>query len=296
MLQNLEMPRDWWQYPEWLAAAHNRVRLLKVGGMLIYRAVTASTNDDARALALQGAPDGLVVLADEQTHGRGRLGRSWVAPAGTSLLLSVLYRCSIPLGHSSQLGMLTTLSALEGIESLFGIEAELKWPNDILLQSRKAGGILSELESAGERLRWAVVGLGLNVNSDFSGHPELADTAISLKDAVGSQVERGELLVAFLRALSRRYARFLAGEAPVAEWQSRLGTLGRQVVAEVGEETLSGLAEFATPEGTLFLRLEDGSRRELFAGDVRVRSQEPGALAVTPKGHDARSQEPGARS
>jgi BirA family biotin operon repressor/biotin-[acetyl-CoA-carboxylase] ligase len=270
MLQKVEAPEAATRLPEWLAAARERTRGLKVGGKLIYRAVTASTNDDVRALALQGAPDGLVVLADEQTHGRGRLGRAWVAPAGDCLLLSVLYRCTIPLTQAAQLGMLTTLSALEAIEGLTGIRAELKWPNDILLQGRKAGGILMELDSAGDRLRWAVVGLGLNVNADFSGLPEIAGSAISLKEMAGASLDRGELLALLLLALSRRYARFLQGASPFAEWQSRLGTLGRQVVAQVGEEVLSGLAEFVVPEGTLFLRLEDGSRRELFAGDVRL--------------------------
>ena len=266
-----EVPQEWWQYPEWLAAAYERLRLLKVGGNLIYRRSTASTNDDARALAVQGAPDGLVVLADEQTHGRGRLGRPWFAPAGTCLLLSVLFRCAIPITGASQLTMLMALAASDAVEAVTGLRPELKWPNDVMLNERKVGGILSEMESSGQHLRWAAIGMGLNVNVDLSDNPDLAGSATSLKSILGNEVARGDLLVALLRGLSIRYSRLLKGQGPLEEWQSRLGTLGRQVTAQIGEETVSGLADFVTAEGSLFLRLADGSRREVFAGDVKLR-------------------------
>ncbi|MGQ9554691.1 MAG: biotin--[acetyl-CoA-carboxylase] ligase [Anaerolineae bacterium] len=265
------MPQEWWQYPDWLAAAYKRLRHLKVGANLIYRRSTASTNDDARVLAIQGAPDGLIVLADEQTHGRGRLSRSWFAPPETCLLLSVLFRCSIPIARAPQLAMLMSLATLDAVEAVAGLRAELKWPNDFILNGRKVGGILSEVESAGQYLRWAVVGLGLNVNADFSHHPDLADSATSLKSVLGNEVNRGDLLVALVRSLSIRYSRFLKGEEPLTEWQERLGTIGRQVTVQIGDETVCGLADFVTAEGSLFLRLANGSRREIFAGDVKLR-------------------------
>lgn len=273
MPQDHPTSQDWWQYPPWLQEAAERAKGLKVGANLVYRRVTASANDDVRSLAQQGAPDGLVVVADEQTHGRGRLGRRWVAPAGSSLLLSVLFRHTMPVQRAAQLTMLVGLAALEGIEATLGIRADLKWPNDVLLGERKLGGILAELEPYDGYLRWAVVGLGLNVNADLSSHPEIGQAAISLREATGIEVDRGPLLLALLRALSRRYARLASGESPVEEWQSRLCTLGRRVTVEAGGERYSGTAEFVTPEGSLFVRQDDGTRREVLAGDVKLCSR-----------------------
>jgi BirA family biotin operon repressor/biotin-[acetyl-CoA-carboxylase] ligase len=259
------------RYPPWLADVAGRSQRLRIGGTIIYRAVTASTNDDARALARQGAPEGLVVLADEQTHGRGRLGRKWYAPAGTSLLLSVILRPSLPLERAAQLTMLMGLATLDAIKSVTGLEAGLKWPNDIVLGERKAGGILSELESDGGLVRWAVVGLGLNVNCDMSTFPEVAASATSLQAVVGAEVNRAELLLALLRSLSVRYVRFKRGQQPYDEWQAHLRTLGQPVEVECGVERLEGTAEFASPEGNLFIRLGDGTLREISAGDVKLR-------------------------
>ncbi len=258
-------------YPPWVESVVSRLRLLKVGSEFVYRPVTSSTNDDTRNLALEGAPDGLVVLADEQSHGRGRLGRAWLAPPETCLLLSVLFRRSIPVEQAGQLTMLMGLAALDAIREVAGLEAELKWPNDLMLSGRKVGGILSEVQLSGSRLRWAVVGLGLNVNADLSGYPEIADSAISLKDVVGREVDRGALLLVLMRALSVRYTHFLGGEPPVDEWQSHLSTLGREVTVQACRESFQGLAEFVTAEGSLFVRLADGTRREVLAGDVKLR-------------------------
>lgn len=262
---------EWWQYPQWLAEAAERLKLLKIGGNLIYRQTTASTNDDVRLLATQGAPDGLVVVADEQTHGRGRLGRTWVAPAGSCLLLTVLLRHPLPVARAAQLTMIAGLATLDAVEQVAGVSAELKWPNDVMLDGRKLAGILSEVDSDCDRLRWAAVGMGVNVNCDFADRPDLADTATSLRLHTGHDVNRGALLVALLRGLSIRYSRLIAGWDPLADWQARLGTLGQQVTVSTGSEAYSGLAEFVTPEGSLFVRLDDGSRREVFAGDVKLR-------------------------
>jgi BirA family biotin operon repressor/biotin-[acetyl-CoA-carboxylase] ligase len=268
---NVPTPSEQHPYPVWLAAAAGRAAGLRLGARLIYRAVTCSTNDDARSLAKQGAPDGLVVLADEQIHGRGRIGRSWYAPAATSLLLSVIMRPNLPLSQAAQLTMLMGLSALDAIEQVTGLRAGLKWPNDILLGELKAGGILSELEGEGDRVRWGVVGLGLNVNFDMNGCPDLAATATSLMAATGSEVNRGDLLVALLRGLSIRYSNLIQGKQPYEEWQARLATLGQQVRVESGCEVFEGLAEFVSPEGSLYVRLGDGTLREVVAGDVKLR-------------------------
>jgi len=270
------MPQEWSVsrerrgYPAWLTQAAERCKLLVVGSNIIYRRVTSSTNDDARSLAILGAPDGLVVVADEQTHGRGRFGRRWLAPAGSSLLVSVLFRHTIPVRLASRLSMLVALAAVDAVAAVTGLDATLKWPNDILLGEEKLGGILAEINSEKDILSWAVVGLGINVNNDFDDHPELAQTATSLKKSLGYEVDRGDVLAAFLRCLSTRYVRFQHGDDPFQEWQGKLSTLGKQVTVSTGEETIRGLAEFTSPEGSLFLLLEDGSRREVLAGDVTL--------------------------
>ena len=270
MVTEVVVPQEWWRYPPWVESVAGRVTQLKVGRILIYRRVTASTNDDVRLLAREGAPDGLVVVADEQTHGRGRLGRPWIAPAEACLLLSVLFRRPFPMERVGQLSMIMGLAALDAIQGVTGLRAGLKWPNDIILADRKVGGILSEVESQGKLMRWAIVGLGLNANADFSPYPELAETAVSLAAVLGREVDRSELLASLLRSLSARYARLVEGSSPVEEWQARLGTLGRRVSVRTARDTVTGEAEFVSDEGSLFVRLDDGSRCEVFAGDVQL--------------------------
>lgn len=273
MVQDAAQTQDRQQYPPWLAQVAPQLQGLKVGGNLVYRSETASTNDDARNLAIAGAPDGLVVLADTQTHGRGRLGRRWVSPPGGSLLLSALLRHPAPVEQAQRFTMIAGLALLDAISAVTSLHAELKWPNDVLLSGRKVAGILAESEPAGPRLRWAVVGIGVNVDIDFTPYPDLAETATSLSQEAGRAVERGPLLVALIRSLSRRYAALVAGSSPLEEWSARLATLGQQVEVESGRARFSGVAEAVTPEGALLIRLEDGSRQELLAGDVRLRSR-----------------------
>ena len=126
-----------------------------------------STNDVAHERAAAGAAEGLLVLADEQTAGRGRLDRRWWAPPGSSLLMSLLLRPPLPPGQAGQLTMCLGLAAAEGVEAVTGLQPALKWPNDLLLGGRKLGGMLSELRLDGERLAYAVLGLGVNVNVTF---------------------------------------------------------------------------------------------------------------------------------
>lgn len=260
-------------YPDWLARVAPQLQGLKVGGNLVYRDVTASTNDDARSLAQAGAPDGLVVLADCQTHGRGRLGRPWVSPPGGSLLLSALLRHPAPVHEAQQFTMIAGLTIRDAIAAVAGIQADLKWPNDLLIAGRKVAGILAETEAEAGKLRWVVVGMGINVDVDFSGRPELAESAVSLSQATEEPIERGPLLLELIRTFSRRYAAMVSGSSPFEEWAASLATIGQEIEAESGGNQLTGIAERVTPEGALVIKLEDGSRRELFAGDVRLRNR-----------------------
>ena len=205
--------------------------------------------DEARA----GAAEGLVVVADHQTAGRGRLGRTWVAPPGSSLLVSVLFRPrALEAGH-----LLTTavaLAACDACERVAGVAPDLKWPNDLLVDDRKLGGILAEAEGV-----LVVVGLGLNVNWT-SGAPE---GAVALNPLAGRDVDRAALLDELLLSLDVRHG------APdlMDAYRARCSTIGRRLRVELAGGDLAGTAVEIDDDGALVVDV-DGERRRVLAGDV----------------------------
>jgi BirA family biotin operon repressor/biotin-[acetyl-CoA-carboxylase] ligase len=245
-----------------------------MGRRVIYYRSIGSTNDVARELAAQGAPEGTLVIADEQTAGKGRLGRCWLAPPGTGLLMSLLFRPRFLAPYQAQrLTMLCSLAVVEAIEVLTGLAAAVKWPNDIVVQGKKAGGILTELGVTGEGLDYAVVGLGLNVNLDFGAVEaieELAATATSLSQKLGREVSRLSLLWRILEKVEGRYQHLRAGELPHDEWTSRLITLHNNVMVDTPQGVVEGWAEGVDADGALILRTNGGERRRILAGDVTL--------------------------
>jgi BirA family biotin operon repressor/biotin-[acetyl-CoA-carboxylase] ligase len=208
--------------------------------------VVDSTNRYLLECAATGASEGIVAVADEQTAGRGRLGRTWVAPPGSALLVSVLLRPQIP---AERVHLVTLAAALAAIDALPGIDAGVKWPNDVVVDDRKLAGILAEADGTGA----IVIGMGLNVRSDGLA-PELRATAAAC------DVDRHELLVAWLRGLD---ARLDALDGTVADTIERSATLGRRVRVELADETFEGTARTLTEEG--YLVVDD---RVVTAGDV----------------------------
>jgi BirA family biotin operon repressor/biotin-[acetyl-CoA-carboxylase] ligase len=233
-----------------------------------------STNARARRLAEEGAPEGTLVLTDYQTAGRGRLGRQWVAPAGSSLLLSLIFRPEVAPAQIQRLTMICGLAAVDAIESETGLEAGLKWPNDILVGGAKAGGILTEVGLRVDGVEYAVVGIGLNVNLDPAQLPrDLLVEATSLAQVLGESVPRLPLLWALLQAVETRYLALQAGRSPHGEWAERLVTLGRAVTVVGGGRVVEGVAEGVDADGGLLVRSADGCLRTVLAGDVRLRRQ-----------------------
>jgi len=262
---------------------------------------TGSTNDVAKDLAAQGAPEGTVVVADEQTAGRGRMERRWLAPAGACLLCSILFRPTLPLAHANQLTMLCSLAAADAVERAAGLRVALKWPNDLIVQPptsnlqsptsnlqppnwKKLAGVLTETGVIGEqvksqipnpkspnwRLEYVIVGIGINVNVAPRDLPGLAPDATSILAETGREVERAALLAALLAGVEVRYTRLRAGESPRAEWAARLATLGQLVEAITSDGTLAGVAEAVDEDGALLLRTSDGMLRRFLAGDVTL--------------------------
>lgn len=250
-----------------------------VGRTLRWYEAVDSTNTALLRLAAEGAPDGTVAVAEYQTGGRGRGERRWWAPPRTCLLFSILFRPTFPLppAESHQLTMLSSLGVCDAVEEVTGLRLALKWPNDLLLEGRKVGGILTEGAFVGGRLAHAVVGIGLNVNVDFGAPGEgadaqelagLAEEATSLMRHLARPVDRTALLLAILERVDDRYRRLAQGERFHGEWSRRLATLGQRVRVQVGSEAFLGVAEAVDEGGALLLRGEDGQVRRILAGDV----------------------------
>jgi BirA family transcriptional regulator, biotin operon repressor / biotin---[acetyl-CoA-carboxylase] ligase len=215
---------------------------------------TGSTNADLLALARDGAPEGIVLVADHQTAGRGRAGRTWVAPAGASLLLSVLLRPPAEVAGLSSMAI--ALAAADAVDDVAGFRPLLKWPNDLVWPGdgsdvdRKLAGILAEAHWPSEREVAVVVGIGINVNWPEDLPDELRDIAIAVNHVAGRECDREELLVRMLERLDPRYDQLRNGTI-VDAWRTHSATLGRRVRVELGTEIVEGLARDITPDGHL---------------------------------------------
>lgn len=244
-----------------------------VGRNVVYLPETGSTNDEARTLARAGALDGTLVIADHQTAGRGRLGRRWVAPPGSSLLMSLIFRPRLAPHQAQRLTMICGLSMADAVELEAGLRIALKWPNDLVVDGAKIGGILTEIELLKDQVDYAVVGMGLNVNLDREQFPnELLVPATSLSLTLGRPVPRLPLLWAYLRVVETRLLALDNGLSPNEEWASRLVTLGQPVTVSTSERAYSGVAEGVDSDGALQVRLPDGRLVTVLAGDVTLRA------------------------
>jgi BirA family biotin operon repressor/biotin-[acetyl-CoA-carboxylase] ligase len=240
-----------------------------VGRRIVYLASTSSTQDDARTQAQSGAVNGTVVLAEEQTGGRGRFGRTWVSPPGENVYLTLILRPSIDELRS--LGIVASLAVAEAVEDVTSLSPAIKWPNDVLIGGRKLAGILVDSELAGWEPLWALVGMGINVNMDVARAREIADIATSLRREVGQSVSREHVVAALLNRFEARYAGVDARRAAFDAWRSRLETLGQSVRVSIGDHVEEGIARDVVSDGSLILGRPDGSEITLSAGEVTLR-------------------------
>lgn len=251
---------------------------------------TGSTNRDLLDRAEAGDPEGRVLVADHQRAGRGRLDRTWAAPADGSLLVSVLLRPDLAVADASLLTTAMALSAAEACTAVAGVAPRIKWPNDLVVPAsagpssgssaaswagppRKLAGILAESILDGHDLRAVVVGLGMNVNWPAELPPDLATIAVALNHLVGRDVDREELLVALLERLDHWYGCALDGTAGRAqvmdEARASSITLGSRVRVDLGSDVIEGVADELTDAGELVVAVAaTGERRTVVAGDV----------------------------
>jgi BirA family transcriptional regulator, biotin operon repressor / biotin---[acetyl-CoA-carboxylase] ligase len=241
-----------------------RLRTRYMGRELHYLATTTSTMDEARKWGEQGAVEGTAVIAGKQEAGRGRMGRSWLSPEG-SLATSIILRPS--LKDVRLLPAVSSVAVCKAI-GLMGITASIKWPNDILIAGKKVCGILIENMFEAGDLAYSVIGIGINVNFDTARIPEIADIATSLSTETGKNVRLGEVALNLYTEMEKVYDRIADTDFVMAEWVNNMVTIGKRVTANTGGCTVEGIAEAVNPQGNLILRLDDGSGREIIAGDV----------------------------
>jgi BirA family transcriptional regulator, biotin operon repressor / biotin---[acetyl-CoA-carboxylase] ligase len=237
-------------------------------------AALGSTNDRARELARQDTPQIAVIAADEQLAGRGRQGRSWYTPPGTALAFSLLTRPAIASHQAMRLTMLAGLAVVEGIEWATDLRLALKWPNDIVFENegrlRKVGGILTECAFQGDTVEYAIVGIGLNVNVDFSQQLELREIATSLMRLAGHDLDRWAVLKAVVAAFIDRYAEIAEADHLREAWAARMINLRRNIRVNLNNQIVEGYAEGVDDDGALRLRTADGRVQRLLSGDVTL--------------------------
>lgn len=252
-----------------LRTVETRLDTQFVGRRVVYLTSTSSTQDVARNEAESNAPSGTVVMAEEQLSGRGRFGRAWVSPSGKNLYFTLIMRP--PLQQLRSLSIIAPLAVAVAVEKCTGISARIKWPNDVLINGRKLSGILIETELSGQSVKYALVGIGVNVNFDVEAS-EVADIATSVKRELGHETSREELFATLLNQFEALYEKAARGREVLQEWRSRLATLGCQVKVTFGGHVEDGLAEDVDADGNLILLRADGSRVAIEAGEVTLRS------------------------
>jgi BirA family biotin operon repressor/biotin-[acetyl-CoA-carboxylase] ligase len=243
----------------------------------LFNSVT-STQDELRALAEQGAPEGTLVISEQQTSGRGRMGRSWLSPAGKGIWMSLLLRPSVPLHLTPHLTLLAAVALCRAISKLVPISIGIKWPNDLLVEGRKISGILLESAAEDERLRYVVVGMGISANLDMEDYPEeLLTKAISLKMASGGEVDRSELIAVIMEEFERLYELYLEqGFAPIRSlWEAHSVTLNHTTLLHTPQGQIRGIPRGLDDMGGLRVEIEDGIYRTVYSGEIGMEGAKP---------------------
>jgi len=239
-----------------------------IGWRILYFPRLDSTMDIARQEAEQGAAEGTVIIAGEQTEGRGRIQRQWISPRG-NIALSVILRPH--LSCLPCLIMLASLAVVGSIEKVTGLSPQVKWPNDVLINGKKVCGILIENKLKGSRVVYAIIGMGINVEIIPSEYPVIRETATSLNGELGTKISPLEIVQELLIEMENLYQAMPETESIYRAWRDRLVTLNKPVSVASGTKTLTGTAESVDRDGSLVIRHDDGSRSRIVAGDVTLR-------------------------
>ena len=221
-----------------------------------------STMDIARELATKGAGEGTIVIAEVQVRGRGRLSREWLSPKG-GIYFTLILRPKINPAYAPRINLMASVAVATTIRKLYKIKAELKWPNDVLIEGRKVCGILAEMDAETDVVNFINLGIGINANTSVT---QFEKTASSLKDAVGREISRKEFLIALLIEIERQQPLLMAADL-LEEWKKLSGTLSKYVKIIAPGEVIIGQAMNIDATGALIIRERNGSLKKALAGD-----------------------------
>ena len=250
----------------------SRLRTKWAGRNLIFRQTTGSTNTDAKAEAEKGAPEGTLVVSERQETGRGRRGRQWFSPEGSNLYFTLLLRPACAPDQASMLTLVMALAAAEAVREQ-GLDAGIKWPNDIVVSGKKVCGILTEMSAEPDFIHYVVIGTGINVNQSFFPE-EIAETATSLRLEKGERIVRAQLLADVMKRFEAAYARFLETRdlsGIRADYERLLLNKDRPVRVLDPKGEYEGTAAGINDNGELLVTRQDGSMECVYAGEVSVR-------------------------
>lgn len=250
----------------------------KFGKTIVFYEEIGSTNDEAKRLAREGKPEGLLVLSDRQTAGKGRFGRKWHSPKNTGLYCSLILRPPIPPSKILQLTILAGVAVLETIQKETCLVCKLKWPNDVLINGKKVCGILTESTSKKDKVEFAIMGIGININNRKEQFPdEICLSSTSLKIESGKDIVREKFLSSLLSHLEKNYAGFLEedNENILKFWRENNETLGKKVTAYRGARVVSGLAKDIDENGNLLIQLDNGNVEKVSSGEIKYPAARP---------------------
>ena len=243
------------------------------GRPVFYYDELASTNLQAKLDAENGAGEGTLIVADMQTAGRGRKGKGWSSPAGTNVYFTLILKPDYDVEQASMVTLVMGMAVAEGIRATCGVDARIKWPNDIVAGGRKLCGMLAEMSVEREFIHYVVVGVGINVKEQVFPE-EIADTATSLWQECGRKVSRGQLIVNVMKAFEARYKVFCGSRSLsglVEEYNGMLVNKNREVRVLDPKGEFRGVSRGINEKGELLVELEDGSVTAVYAGEVSVR-------------------------
>lgn len=247
-----------------------------IGQHIHFYDVVSSTQEIAHTLALEGTKEGTVVIAEHQSNGRGRLGRQWESPKGSGIWMSLIIRPNIPPHQAPQLTLLTAVAIVQAIQAETNIKAEIKWPNDILINGKKVVGILTELQAEADLVQSVIIGIGINVN--IKQFPkELKNKATSLLIENGHhEIERALLIRTFFQQFEILYKEYLEyGFKPIKlRWESYAVSLGTYITARTLNGEIYGFANGITDEGVLLIEDKDGNTHQVYSADIEISSSQ----------------------
>jgi BirA family biotin operon repressor/biotin-[acetyl-CoA-carboxylase] ligase len=245
----------------------------RLGHRIHYEETVTSTQEIAHKLANDSDQEGVVVLAEEQLKGRGRLGRPWHSPKGSGIWMSLVLKPQIAPQKAPQLTLLAAVGVVQALHKVTGLQAEIKWPNDLLINGRKVVGILTELQAEADRVHSVIIGMGINVNLEQDQFPsELQSTATSISHEVGHTVTRAKLICAILYEIEKLYDSYLENGFHVIKllWESYAASIGKRIHVRTLTDEFDGLALGISEEGVLLVEDDAGKVHRIFSADIHI--------------------------